>query len=183
MKIGQLIKELRQKKGLTQDELATKTDISVRTIQRIENDEVDPRAYTLQSLAVVLEVDYETLATSQFKAKGIKGEEDSKWLPILHLSGLMILVVPPILIWILNRNEVEGIKKHAVDVINFQLSMTVYSIPLALFQIYPIVIILFIYSQILIILNTMKVSNDDTYKYPLSIKFLKFSPIESLSVS
>ena len=39
MRTGQLIRELRLKKGITQEELAAKTDISVRTIQRIESGE------------------------------------------------------------------------------------------------------------------------------------------------
>jgi transcriptional regulator with XRE-family HTH domain len=61
MKTGQLIRELRLKKGITQEELAAKTDISVRTIQRIESGDVDARAFTLQSIAAALEVDYEVL--------------------------------------------------------------------------------------------------------------------------
>ena len=45
MSIGQKIKDARIKKGLTQEDLAAKTDISVRTIQRIENEEVAPRTF------------------------------------------------------------------------------------------------------------------------------------------
>jgi len=41
MKIGQLIKELRYKRGLTQEDVADKTGISVRSIQRIENGAVE----------------------------------------------------------------------------------------------------------------------------------------------
>ncbi|MFZ2340634.1 MAG: helix-turn-helix transcriptional regulator [Bacteroidales bacterium] len=61
METGKLIKELRIKKGMTQEELADKTEVSARTIQRIENGEVDPRAYTLQMIAKALEVDYTCL--------------------------------------------------------------------------------------------------------------------------
>ena len=39
MTTGQLLKDLRLKKGLTQEELSSRTGISVRTIQRIEKDE------------------------------------------------------------------------------------------------------------------------------------------------
>ena len=58
METGKLIKELRIKKGMTQEELAYKTEVSARTIQRIENGEVDPRAYTLQMIAKALDVDF-----------------------------------------------------------------------------------------------------------------------------
>jgi len=42
MKTGEKIRDLRIKKGMTQEELAEKTELSVRTIQRIESGEVDP---------------------------------------------------------------------------------------------------------------------------------------------
>ena len=71
MKTGQLIRELRLKKGITQEELAAKTDISVRTIQRIESGDVDPRAFTLQSIAAALEVDYEVLVSSRNRFRSV----------------------------------------------------------------------------------------------------------------
>lgn len=183
MKTGQLIKELRLKKGITQEDLASKTDISVRTIQRIESGEVDPRAYTLQSIASALGVDYETLAISDTFLSEQEKKDSSKWLPLIHLSGLLILIAPPIIIWILKRDEVKDIRKHAVDVINYQLSISLYALPLVLFGIYPILILLFVYSQIVIILNTMKVTANQSYKYPLNIKFLKAYQQEDFSMS
>ena len=41
--LGQIIHDLRKQKGLTQEELVEKCNISVRTIQRIEAGEVTPR--------------------------------------------------------------------------------------------------------------------------------------------
>ena len=178
MKPGELIKKLRQTKGITQEELSAKTDISVRTIQRIENGEVDPRAYTLQSIAAALEVDFEVLAGAEEVAIPL-GEttkkEKNRWLPLLHLSGLLLLIIPPIILWIWKRDQVENMHKHAYDVINFQLSMTLYLLPCALFSIYPILIVLGIYSQVIIIMNTVKVTNERNYKYLLTIHFVKQS--------
>lgn len=45
MKIGSVIKEKRLQKGTTQEQLAFKCDITVRTIQRIESGEVDPDVF------------------------------------------------------------------------------------------------------------------------------------------
>ncbi len=100
MKTGQLIKELRLKKGITQEELAAKTDISVRTIQRIESGDVDPRAFTLQSIAAALEVDYEVLVSAETDLAASNEKETSRWLPLLHLSGILLLIIPPIILWI-----------------------------------------------------------------------------------
>jgi transcriptional regulator with XRE-family HTH domain len=59
METGKRIRDLRLKKGMTQEELARQTELSTRTIQRIENGEVDPRAYTLQMIATALGVEYD----------------------------------------------------------------------------------------------------------------------------
>ena len=176
MTTGQLIKELRLKKGITQEDLAAKTDISVRTIQRIESGEVDPRAYTLQSIAAALEVDFEILARSETEASLTGQQENSRWLPVLHLSGLLLLIVPPIIIWIWKRDKVEGIRRHAIDVINFQLSMTLYLLPLFALSVYPVFILLAFYSQVIIIVNTVRVTSNRPYKYYLNIRFLKQEP-------
>jgi transcriptional regulator with XRE-family HTH domain len=57
MHIGVVIKEVRKQKGLTQLDLSEHTNLSVRTIQRIEKDEVDPSFYSLKCLSEILEVD------------------------------------------------------------------------------------------------------------------------------
>ena len=56
--IGRKIKDLRVLKGLTQEDLAERTQLSVRTIQRIEKGEVDPRTYTLNLLAEALKPEF-----------------------------------------------------------------------------------------------------------------------------
>lgn len=49
--IAQKVKNNRLRKGLTQQELSDKTNLSLRSIQRIENGEVNPRMHTLKTLA------------------------------------------------------------------------------------------------------------------------------------
>jgi len=174
MKTGELIKQLRLKKGITQEELSDRTDISVRTIQRIESGEVDARAHTLQSIAAALDVEFELLANCEpAPGEANSDEEKSKWLSLLHLSGLLLLIVPPIILWIWKRNKVSDMPRHAFDVINFQLSMSLYLLPCVLLSVYPFLLILGVYSQVIIIMNTVRVSNNQSYKYPLMIRFLK----------
>lgn len=54
MKLGTKIKELRKKEGLTQVDLSEKSGLSLRTIQRIENDENKPSVYSLRMIGEVL---------------------------------------------------------------------------------------------------------------------------------
>lgn len=54
--IAKRITESRKNKGLTQEELAEKSNINLRTIQRIENNESVPRDTTLNLICDVLEI-------------------------------------------------------------------------------------------------------------------------------
>lgn len=54
MKLGPKIKELRKKEGLTQLDLSEKAGLSLRTIQRIENNENKPSVYSLRKIGEVL---------------------------------------------------------------------------------------------------------------------------------
>lgn len=69
---GQKIKFYRHQKKWTQQELADKTNLNLRTIQRLENNETKPRFYTLNSIAKALEVSdeeiQENLETKSYKS-------------------------------------------------------------------------------------------------------------------
>ena len=178
MTSGQLIKDLRLKKGITQEELADKTYISVRTIQRIENGDVIPRGFTLKTIAKALEVNFEELTNcDKTVLAGAQLNNNNIWLPILHLSGLFILLFPPVIIWVWKKDKIKNMREHGIDVINFQLSMLLYIFPFALFAFLlitiPILVFLGIYSMVIIIINTIKVMNNQPYKYPISIRILK----------
>ncbi|MBN1327828.1 MAG: helix-turn-helix transcriptional regulator [Candidatus Heimdallarchaeota archaeon] len=56
--LGKKIAELRKTKGLTQEELVEKCNLSVRTLQRIESGEVTPRSHTIKIIFCALEYDF-----------------------------------------------------------------------------------------------------------------------------
>lgn len=60
--IAALVKEGRMAKGYTQKELSELSNISIRSIQRIENGEILPRNYTIKTLAGVLDQPFEQFA-------------------------------------------------------------------------------------------------------------------------
>lgn len=69
--LGKKILELRKAKGLTQEELVEKCNISVRTIQRIETGEVTPRVYTIKTILSALEYDLELINESALEEKSL----------------------------------------------------------------------------------------------------------------
>lgn len=60
MDLGDKIKAARTQGGITQKELAEKTGLTERTIQRIENHEVEPSVYSLNRISEILSFDFKT---------------------------------------------------------------------------------------------------------------------------
>lgn len=56
--LGRMIAERRKAKGFTQEELVEKCKLSVRTLQRIEAGEVEPRSYTVKIILEALDFDF-----------------------------------------------------------------------------------------------------------------------------
>ena len=68
MEFGERLKELRTNFNCSQKELAEKTGLTLRTIQRIENNEVKPSLYSLKVIGEVLKTDLsEFVKTSETK--------------------------------------------------------------------------------------------------------------------
>ncbi|MDO5968602.1 helix-turn-helix domain-containing protein [Flavivirga aquimarina] len=67
--IGKKISETRKSKGLTQEELAELSKVNLRTIQRIENNESEPRGKTLILICEALDIDIEDLINSKKQIK------------------------------------------------------------------------------------------------------------------
>jgi transcriptional regulator with XRE-family HTH domain len=63
--LGRKISELRNSKGMTQEELVEKCNISVRTIQRIEAGDVTPRSYTVKTILAALDYDLSTISEDE----------------------------------------------------------------------------------------------------------------------
>lgn len=177
MKAGQSIKMARIKKGMTQEELASRTNINIRTIQRIENEEVSARAHSLRMIAEVLDINLSP-ATEEQDVHDNKETDRKALLIYLHLSGLLLL--PAVLIWYFEKDNVKGVRQHGIDVINFQLSMLAILIPVLLLPGFAILIALF--TTIVVLINTIKVILNRPYHYPLTISFLKKENTFSASV-
>ncbi|WP_143960141.1 helix-turn-helix domain-containing protein [Litoribacter populi] len=81
---------LREKANLTQEELAGKSGVSVRTIQRVESGAV-PKGHTLKALALSLGVEVPQLLGTQEKPN----LQNLTLLKIINLSSLPSTFFPP----------------------------------------------------------------------------------------
>lgn len=126
-------------------------------------------------------------------------EAARSWCIGLHLSGFsgillgwsLMHILAPLAIWLIKRADSPEIDTTGKEVLNFQISYTVYSLiagalcwisaalcvvligfallPLALIAL-GLVVITWI---VCMILAAVKVSNGETYSYPFTIRFLK----------
>lgn len=81
--LGKKLADLRQQKNLTQEDLVSKCNINVRTIQRIESGEVTPRPSTLKIIVEALDENFEDLFsqdqhTSWWRSLMVLNEDLSK---------------------------------------------------------------------------------------------------------
>ncbi|MDF1576108.1 MAG: helix-turn-helix transcriptional regulator [Bacteroidales bacterium] len=65
--LGRKIADLRKAKGYTQEELVEKCNLSVRTLQRIESGEVEPRSHTIRVIFSAL--DYQVYDSSNIRLR------------------------------------------------------------------------------------------------------------------
>ena len=172
----------RKLKGLTQDELSEKTTVGVRTIQRIEKGEVQPHLQTVKLLAVGLDIEVDDLIVLDNPKEEVI---QRKWMLLLHSIPFFGLIIPfgnilfPIFLWIHKANDNKTYDNHGRAVINFHSSIMLYFIiSLLLFFPFPgmnffgtATVVLF--GIITTIVNIFSALSDGTYKYPLSIPFLK----------
>lgn len=133
------LKKIREEKNLTQEELAQKSGISVRTIQRIEAGTL-PKGYTLKALALSLNVSETELLPEEISTEDIKIEKpnvraentevfNSNLIKMINLSSLPFAwfpianFLPPLLIMLFTKEKSQIIKQ----IISLQVFLSIIS--------------------------------------------------------
>ncbi|AXF57163.1 DUF4870 domain-containing protein [Salicibibacter kimchii] len=99
---------------------------------------------------------------------------------LIALSGLLIplgTILGPLILWLIKREESTFIDFHGKQALNFNISIMIYMIVSGLLTIIIIgilfVLVVFVLWLVFAIMATVKASNGETYRYPLSIPFLR----------
>ncbi len=173
----------RKLKGYSQADLSAKTEVTVRTIQRIEKGDVNPHLQTIKLLASALDIEVDDLLhLDNPKEEAIQ----KKWLLLLHSTPLLGFVLPfcnvlfPLFLWIHKREDNPIYDKHGVQIVNFQITaMMLYVLSfIALLTIEKWGFFLFIsiipLCLIVILANIIYAVKSYKCYYPLAIPFLRF---------
>jgi uncharacterized Tic20 family protein len=109
--------------------------------------------------------------------------QERQWALICHLSALCGYFIPfghliaPIVIWSMKKDEMPMVDDHGKEVINFQISITIWIIIAGIFVILligiPFLIALGVLQLVFVIIGAIKADSGILYRYPLTIRFIK----------
>ena len=102
---------------------------------------------------------------------------DKIWSMLSHLSALLgVGFVLPLVVYLAMRKESEYVAANAREALNFHISVLIYAlccIPLVFILIgIPLLIVLGLGSLVLAIIATVKASDGQCYRYPLTLRLV-----------
>ena len=123
--LSKKVRDIRSRKGMSQEVLAENSGLSLRTIQRIENGETEPRGDSLKRLSDALEVNPDEIMDWAHR-------EDDNYLAAMNLYALSFLLFPllgiiiPLIMWISKKDRIKNINRVAKEILNFQITWNIF---------------------------------------------------------
>ncbi len=116
--------------------------------------------------------------------RDVSDRDTRMWGMLCHLSALCGYIgipfgniVGPLVIWLIKRDESPFIDAHGKEALNFQISMTIYAIIAGILVLAVIGILLLpaliIAGLVFTIIAAVRANDGKSYRYPLTIRFLK----------
>ncbi|GAB3903155.1 helix-turn-helix domain-containing protein [Mucilaginibacter boryungensis] len=195
--LGTKIKLLRNGKGYSQEYLSDLAQLSLRTVQRIENGETEARGDTLNRLAKALEVGIDELISVE------PSISSNGYIALMCLSALascfvyfpFLGLIIPLILWLAKKDTQPDINNAGKRILNFQLTWTIAfliwvvfiiffssrlfsslspDIGLGLPELLLLSIIIFpFYNMVMAIINTVRVLMHKEVKYWPVIRFIR----------
>jgi len=114
-----------------------------------------------------------TLTDAALAPKG----SDKIWSMLSHLSALLgVGFVLPLVVYLAMRKESEYVATNAREALNFHISVLIYAvccIPLVFIMVgVPLLLVLGLGSLVLAIIATIKASDGQCYRYPLTLRLV-----------
>lgn len=111
-------------------------------------------------------------------------KQDRTWAMFCHLTSLSACIgipfgniIGPLVVWLIKKDEFAIVDEHGRESLNFQISLSIYSI-VAFFLCFAFIGFLLlpailIAGIVFVIIATLKANKGETYRYPLTIRFIK----------
>ncbi len=110
-------------------------------------------------------------------------KDERTWAMLCHFSAFAGLIFPfgnflaPLIIWLIKKEEMPFVEDQGKEVLNFQISMTIYLLISGMLCIIligiPIIIGLIIFCFIITIIAAISANDGKTYRYPMNLRLIK----------
>ena len=102
------------------------------------------------------------------------GIDEKSFVVLMHASQFLSSFIAPLIMWLMFKDKSRTVDEAGKNILNFQISIVVYSLILLLTCI-GIALLPFIgiAAIILIIIAIIKALNGETWRYPLTVRFIK----------
>jgi len=104
------------------------------------------------------------------------GMDEKTYIVLMHLSQFLCIFIIPLFMWLANKDN-KDVDANGKNILNFIISYFLYSIAATILCLLVIGIVLLIALGVVmtvsIIIAAIKAANGETWKYPLSIEFIK----------
>ena len=110
-------------------------------------------------------------------------KDERTWAMLCHFSTYIGFIFPfgniivPLIIWLSKREDIPLVEDQGREVLNFQISMTIYFIISGILCIIligiPILIGLIIFDFIITIVAAISANDGKYYRYPINLKLIK----------
>jgi hypothetical protein len=100
---------------------------------------------------------------------------DERTMAILsHVLAIFLWLFAPLVIYLIKKDESQYVAAHAKESLNFQITMSIVALVLVLTIVGILLVwIVGIVATVLIIIATIKASDNKLYRYPFTIRFIK----------
>ncbi|MDR2384242.1 MAG: DUF4870 domain-containing protein [Tannerella sp.] len=119
------------------------------------------------------------ILASQYQVKNNKdtwdlGIDENTFVAFMHASQFITAFIIPLIIWLLVRSKSPLVDAAGKNILNFEISFTIYIFVLFLTCIGSVLIpVLALIMVVFIIIAIIKSINGEKWEYPLSVKMLK----------
>jgi hypothetical protein len=116
-------------------------------------------------------------------------KDERIWAALCHISAFAIYIIPlvgnilaPLGIWLLKKNQYPLVRDQGKEVLNFQISLTIYLLTTYLLLVLllsfvfigmTIIFGLLIFQFVIIIYAALRANDGESYRYPITIRLIK----------
>jgi len=111
------------------------------------------------------------------------GMSENSYIALMHISQFAGVLLPglgliaPIILWVMNKENNVNVNIAGKNILNFMISMLIYIIASSILIIVligiPMLVALGIMYIVFVIMAAIKANSGETWKYPLTISFIK----------